>query len=856
MTAERQAAGRYLRPARETLCAGRAENAWHHQQMKKRKQKKQNARAAAHRPDEEFIAGPLKMARFGRHVASQTNWPPGEFEKFQDRLVEGYAEVLQDIDRDVERAAALVAELDPLVMLHRAWWERSAATLGMESEVEVRQEQANAARMLDYVQSLVAATPRGGADSERPSEDDWARLQGLVESIFQKLNTRYFMCATAERRRNDGEVDAAFEEFHFRAQLYWCNVTGQQYQNHQVQALRELLAPQTGSIQHVYGLSSEQLCDELEKIWHSLTKGIGDAFEAMDSFRKASLEALDADVKEGLVTAEDPAEMLSESIARHGLEEEQRRAFGLFLLYDLFDLQKVTNLPPAFLEDFSWAPGQDGEFLADGPFRGWPLRVWPIFKRPFIKLDGKYYCFDLSGLFDHFYRQLEKRVFAESKGHKQTWINARKKVTETLPFDYLKRLLPGADCRTEIYYWLGEGGAAAQRYETDGILVFDDHLFIVEVKSGSFTYTSPATDVDAHVQSIKDLVVAPAKQGNRFLRYLQMSEEVTLLDQEGKEASRLRLKDYRRVTICAVTLDPFTEIAAQVQHLPAIGVGIEDEPVWSLSLDDLRVYADIFSNPLEFLHFVQMRRDALTSDYVQLDDELDHLGMYLRHNHYPKHALELVGGRAAHLQFVGYRQDIDKFFTARLSEPTLPSPLRQKMPAGMAEILDLLCTSEKKGRSAIAAYLLDVSGDWRDRMFSTLGQELVRARTMQPRAFSTFGEVRLTAFVSTPNWVRSPVEEMRDHARAIMVMHDEPERVLLELNYGDVGQLIDVEWQFLHGADISVFELPALKARGEALREARLHKAVAAGGRIGRNDQCPCGSGKKFKKCCGPEMRA
>jgi hypothetical protein len=178
------------------------------------------------------------------------------------------------------------------------------------------------------------------------------------------------------------------------------------------------------------------------------------------------------------------------------------------------------------------------------------------------------------------------------------------------------------------------------------------------------------------------------------------------------------------------------------------------------------------------------------------------------------------------------------------------------MPVGMAEILDLLRTSEKKGRSAIAAYLLDVSGDWRDRMFITLKQELARALTVRPRPFSTFGEVRLTAFVSAPNWGRSPVDEMRDHARAIMVMHDEPERVLLELTYGEVGQLIDVEWQFLRSADISVFELPALKARGEALKEARLHKAVAAGGRIGRNDQCPCGSGKKFKKCCGPEMRA
>jgi preprotein translocase subunit SecA len=28
-------------------------------------------------------------------------------------------------------------------------------------------------------------------------------------------------------------------------------------------------------------------------------------------------------------------------------------------------------------------------------------------------------------------------------------------------------------------------------------------------------------------------------------------------------------------------------------------------------------------------------------------------------------------------------------------------------------------------------------------------------------------------------------------------------------------------------------------------------KPVRAGAKIGRNDPCPCGSGKKYKKCCG-----
>src|SRR5713226_4378519 len=36
-----------------------------------------------------------------------------------------------------------------------------------------------------------------------------------------------------------------------------------------------------------------------------------------------------------------------------------------------------------------------------------------------------------------------------------------------------------------------------------------------------------------------------------------------------------------------------------------------------------------------------------------------------------------------------------------------------------------------------------------------------------------------------------------------------------------------------------------------ARTEAEAPRPVRAGAKIGRNDPCPCGSGKKYKKCCG-----
>ena len=41
-------------------------------------------------------------------------------------------------------------------------------------------------------------------------------------------------------------------------------------------------------------------------------------------------------------------------------------------------------------------------------------------------------------------------------------------------------------------------------------------------------------------------------------------------------------------------------------------------------------------------------------------------------------------------------------------------------------------------------------------------------------------------------------------------------------------------------------------AKAEAQAKA---KPVRTGPKVGRNDPCPCGSGKKYKKCCGRAAR-
>ena len=45
--------------------------------------------------------------------------------------------------------------------------------------------------------------------------------------------------------------------------------------------------------------------------------------------------------------------------------------------------------------------------------------------------------------------------------------------------------------------------------------------------------------------------------------------------------------------------------------------------------------------------------------------------------------------------------------------------------------------------------------------------------------------------------------------------------------------------------------LEELQERIDVMKETQVEQVVRNGHKIHRNDPCPCGSGKKYKKCCG-----
>ena len=94
--------------------------------------------------------------------------------------------------------------------------------------------------------------------------------------------------------------------------------------------------------------------------------------------------------------------------------------------------------------------------------------------------------------------------------------------------------------------------------------------------------------------------------------------------------------------------------------------------------------------------------------------------------------------------------------------------------------------------------------------------------------------------------------EKQDYIWSNMLWNNEENRTLIVLEFDDNKKILDIQTTFYNNNDIPVERRDELFFQGEQRAKERFNRYVEEHGRkIGRNEPCPCGSGKKYKKCCG-----
>jgi hypothetical protein len=705
-------------------------------------------------------------------------------------------------------------------------------------------------RMLDYLQSVIVGTPPLPENDLGFDENRWEEVRKEIDALYLALLLPFHVAKSALLPANAEEKVLRFDEFQVQAQMLWLCVRGNRYMFHDLPHLRDLLSPHDAIFKSLFDIRVEDFLSGLERLQFSLSEGI---FKAIRDFKPFGSKSVDAFLKKGAdqLPREQWPEAMREVLREKGWEDWEKSLLGRICEFDLFDVQKVTELPERLLRGLSWKPGEETEFFAPGEFAGWPLRVLPVWIRPFLCFGDRYYCFDHANLMDHIYRSTQSMLIRLEPKYVQVWNKCQQQVSEQLPLRLFRKILRQADTYNGVYYRKKNSKTGKlEWFETDGLVLFDDQLIVIEVKGGAFAHTPPSTDFPAYAESLRGLVETPAMQAERFIEYLESAEEVPIFDADHKQVGALNRGRIRCITPCCVTLDNFTNLAAKAEALGPLGVHLPQRPVWSISIDDLRVYSDIFDSSITFAHFLEQRRRATECPRIHLDDELDHLGLYLAHNCYVTTVEKLPD--ADHISWGGYRKSIDEYFHKLYLEKGTPKPLAQKMPERLKEIISWLDQHRPPGCCRVGAYILDSDGGARGKLASGITATLARLKeTGRLKIVNLISANPVTVFCLREGMKEPSTLQMQDYTLALLLRTKDPLRLLLYLKFGKEDQLVDVKFEFLTGKDIMGSQRDRIQKISSEHAARLVRQALNQKGEIRRNEMCPCGSGRKYKRCCG-----
>jgi hypothetical protein len=797
------------------------------------------------RPDDWFDFAGTTIARYGRFIHMQSHRTP-EQQQLEAHWVAMYPQVVSEINDRVSRIRQLVSRYDPLELLKRGYWAMSASMIGKMSEHEYSFEDGVMARMVDYVQAVIVSTPPATTITEL-TDDLWQQLHDEVGEVYRAVFLTFHIVNSAMLKATQAGYDPDYDSFCVKAQMHATVVRALRYPAHDWEFLEDFLGPHDDEFFKLFGISVSQFIRGLREIHHSLTRNGIAAFEDLHEEHQRAMQQLDA-----AGDADLPA--LMGALSRDPEWQQRMQSItGRISGLDLFELERFTTLPKPLLEELSLEVGQDDTFFASGDYAGWPLRVFPTKWRPFLKVDGKHYCFDPINIMDDIYRTMQRLICRLDTSYVNTWKDRQQEASERRPIELLQELLPGATVyRSVCYPWRQDEKSKLQWCELDGLVIYDDLLIAVEVKGGAFTWTPPITDFPAYLKSVETLLKKPADQARRFLKYLHALPEVPIYNEKHEEIATLFSNRIRVAIPLCITLDALTTAANKVSELAAVGIKVS-EPICCMAIDDLRVYRDILLPGVVFAHFLQKRQEAERDPLVHVNDELDHLGLYLAYLDYVRYArviTEDLGGEVR--GWDGYRKDLDKYYMLSQYAPDEARRPNAAIGTRLAEIIACINAAGCLGRCGCVSALLDMPKESRDDFDGAFEAALTRGSERgQPSPFHIQGESSVTVFCYAPGMQVLSDQDRRDYVLAWMTRAKVARRLVLVVRCNAQKHVASADWEELLLEDVPPQDRPRIAGLADSQARRRVSIHLRDNGRIGRNEPCPCGSGRKYKRCCG-----
>ncbi|HPT86308.1 MAG TPA: SEC-C domain-containing protein [Bacillota bacterium] len=797
--------------------------------MKKKQIKKQ--KLVKVKIDDYYNNGLFELVRYGKFVSIRNLCTPEQQEQIQAFYRDEYPKAKERINEKVKKIKEKISACDPLMLLKFARDMAMLSHLNKFSEIDYTSKENIIIRAQEYIQSILVSTENhfNGTETIEDQEKRWYLVLTDIEDLYKEFE--FFYHYWAAYKKDTGDIPDELMDYIVESQMLYI-VRGNRYQIFQLEPLKKLLPPHNDILIELFGVTAEQIIEGLEKLEYSMSQGLADALMEMKRSYDEVIKVVDHGEAPEIVIND------KQGVVSSILE----KVFGV-ALNDIFN---VTGWDVKFIDALSLGIGEYTSFFDGSEFSGWPIVELPTKKKPFIKIGGISYGFDYYSLFDNIYRAIQKEIFRLRPEYVDTWNKRQNLASENMVKTLFMKLLPGAKAFTGNYYPVNN--SLKQMNENDLLIIYENYLFIIEIKAGSFPQTPPIKDFDAHVRAFRKLVQEADSQCSRTLRYLNEHQPALFYDFNKQKKFEIdNISKFTEVFLLSVTVDNFNAFAAKAEKLNFITLSSETIVI---SYDDLLVYEKYFESPIYFLHFLRQRKSAIKISQITMNDELDHLGMYIYYNNYSIACSEFP--EEDKLIWYGFRQDLDDYF-CKLYLPNINiTKPQQDIPLEIKEIVQLLEQGTDENRIEVAHFFLDMSPEAKKRFCETIQNVQKREKEIgRMIVINSFDESKYCVFVTVPGIKVMSRSERQDYVFSAILRDVSKSIMWIDLDYDNDGKLFGIKGKNCSFSDISIKEIDRLKEISDRNAKRMIENYRQQNHKkIGRNELCPCGSGKKFKKCC------
>lgn len=683
-----------------------------------------------------------------------------------------------EIDNFVKEIVVGLEKCDPIRVLQIAANVEMQRNLHISSESELIDND-GIVRYVEYIQSVFVSS---GFILEKNLTTD----EEYISTILVKIGELYKKSKefinfwskkdSVSNKYTDSEIDYISESY------LMSFVRGYRYQFQQFNYLPTLLQPHSDEFRKIFGITADEILEGLKKLENALSSGLFNAYKELGDYLKGHDSYDDSKFEEFI------SEIQNQT--NHPLWNTANKALGVAL----YDVGSITGWPAKFIDSLSFKIGEAKGFLENKEFLGWPILDLPTQKKPFIKIDGVSYCFNYYVLFDNIYRTLQKTIKDNDSGYTDNWSKLQQAASERIVADLFKKLLPKAKVYIGNYY---NSESKKQFEENDITVIYDKCVLIIEVKAGSFTYTPSLTDFQSHKKSLETLIVKAEHQCVRTLNYIKLNEKAVFFDTNNKKKAKTKFSisedsfDYI-FTFC-VTVDNFNFVEAKIEKNKLFSI---DSGIIAISLDDLDFYANYFKSPLTFLHYLTHRQATTKVKQLYFNDELDHLGLYIKYNMYEKHILKLYPDKK--IAVVETREYFNNYYAARYNKDLQIKKPEQIIPSYIKQIIIFLDNHKMPNKVRLSNFLLDMD-EYNQRTFNDFIDCAIRIERLNKRVepFYLSCDPPICCYVIIPNVECRSLDEIKRHAYCVLQREKQNQGWQIILRLDDSKKITDVSFMEL-----------------------------------------------------------